>query len=429
MINILIKNSFFQLSLFTFCLFFFFYSVNFTFLPVHSYKIIMLILIAYLILTKPKPKLDFNKDIKVFLLFYLGLLFWTILSYIFNEYSDLILVKAISLLLVKSILGVSLFVFIAIKLKFRFKDILLYLQIIITVQAFFILFYFFNVDFKAWTIDYIPATGNMNPLTSVRSRGLLHSSGAMLGLIQSFGLLFSAYYISITNWKSKLYVYFIFSFLLIFLSIFFTGRTGLLMLPMIFLYLLVLYVYRKEYSKNILVFILSLLSLLVFFIGLLFILNYYQIHLFDNTKLDSIISWTVNEFSIRDGKLHSKNLDILSNHWIIPSTLETWIIGNPLTWSAERIKSDIGPIRILHGFGFIGLLLFYGFFMFIFYKTIKQLIKLEERLVVIFLSIVLIITEMKEPFLLKSMVSSFVLFLFLFLFVLSSPLNKNIHKD
>ena len=46
---------------------------------------------------------------------------------------------------------------------------------------------------------------------------------------------------------------------------------------------------------------------------------------------------------------------------------------------------------------------------------IKKLNKIEEKLIIIILAILFIITEIKEPFLFKVSINSFILLLFLFI--------------
>ena len=95
--------------------------------------------------------------------------------------------------------------------------------------------------------------------------------------------------------------------------------------------------------------------------------------------------------------------------------IKTFLFGNPSSFDEERISSDIGFIRILYGFGIIGSILFYGFFIFVFLKMIQKLEKIEEKLIIIIFAILLFITEIKEPFLFKVSINSFILLLFLFI--------------
>ena len=152
-------------------------------------------------------------------------------------------------------------------------------------------------------------------------------------------------------------------------------------------------------------------------IGLIFllILSYLNLFSIDLTKFNTVLNWVTNEINFKNGSVEVKTLTILSSHWFIPDDIKTLLFGNPSSFDEERISSDIGFIRILYGFGLIGSIIFYGFFIYIFLKMIKKLNKIEEKLIIIILAILFIITEIKEPFLFKVSINSFILLLFLFI--------------
>ena len=154
---------------------------------------------------------------------------------------------------------------------------------------------------------------------------------------------------------------------------------------------------------------------LIIFLILLLILNYLNLFSIDSTKFNTVLNWVSNEINFNNGSIEVKTLTILSSHWFIPSDIKTLLFGNPLSFNEERISSDIGFIRILYGFGLIGSIIFYGFFIYTFLKMIQKLEKIEEKLIIIIFMILLFITEIKEPFLFKVSINSFILLLFLFI--------------
>ena len=399
-------------------LFFFLFSVKFTFLPTHSYQIVLLIAIFYVIVDYIKNKknlFNISSEFKSFIYLYLLLLFWIVISYCFNGFEDPYMIKKITILFVKSILCSLIFVYIFLKFDISFKNLILYLQIIIFIQALFVIFYFFNIDFKNWTLDFIPASGNLDPRVDFRSRGLMNGASATGALMISLGLISTAYLVVVSELKKFNFFYLSISFLLILTAIFFIGRTGFLIVPFVGLYLLFIYIYKKEFRNNIKIFTTYLFGYLIIGLIFLLILSYLNLFSIDLTKFNTVLNWVTNEINFKNGSVEVKTLTILSSHWFIPDDIKTLLFGNPSSFDEERISSDIGFIRILYGFGLIGSIIFYGFFIYIFLKMIKKLNKIEEKLIIIILAILFIITEIKEPFLFKVSINSFILLLFLFI--------------
>lgn len=399
-------------------LFFFLFSVKFTFLPAHSYQIVLLIASFYVIIDyirNRKNLFSISSEFKIFTYLYLLLFLWIVISYGFNGFEDPYMIKKIIILFIKSILCSLIFVYIFLKFNISFKNLILYLQIIIFIQALFVIFYFFNIDFKNWTLDFIPASGNLDPRLDFRSRGLMNGASATGSLMMSFGLIFTAYLAVVSEVKKRYFFYFSISFSLILISIFFIGRTGFLIVPFVGFYFLFIYIYKKEFRNNIKIFvgyIFTYLSIGFVFLSILMYLNLLSI---DLTKFNTVLNWVTNEINFQNGSMEIKTLTILSSHWFVPDDIKTFLFGNPSSFDEERISSDIGFIRILYGFGIIGSILFYGFFIFVFLKMIQKLEKIEEKLIIIIFAILLFITEIKEPFLFKVSINSFILLLFLFI--------------
>jgi hypothetical protein len=399
-------------------LFFFLFSVKFSFLPVHSYQIVLLITFFYVIADYVKNKENLfvvSSEFKNFIYFYLLFLFWILISYSFNEFEDPYMIKKIIVLFIKSIFCSLLFVYIFLRLNITLKNLILYLQIIIFIQALFIIFYFFSIDFKNWTLDFIPASGNLDPKIDFRSRGLMNGASATGALMISFGLIFTAYLVVVSEYRKRIFLYLSISFLLILAAIFFIGRTGFLIVPFVCIYFLVLFIYKKEFRNNIKIFISYILGYLIIIFIFLSILSYLNLFSIDLTKFNTVLNWVKNEINFQNGSVEIKTLTILSTHWFIPDDIKTLLFGNPLSFNEERISSDIGFIRILYGFGLIGSIIFYGFFIYTFLKMIQKLEKIEEKLIIIIFMILLFITEIKEPFLFKVSINSFILLLFLFI--------------
>ena len=79
----------------------------------------------------------------------------------------------------------------------------------------------------------------------------------------------------------------------------------------------------------------------------------------------------------------------------------------------DRIKTDIGYFRVLNALGILGFIFLYGFILWIFIETIKNLSDYRNKILVLVLCIFLLITEYKEPFLFKVELNMMILILYI----------------
>ena len=336
---------------------------------------------------------------------------YILFSYAINNFEDMTLLKKWIIFFLKGFVGIYLLLLILKAYKYTFMEMICFLQVIIFIHAIFMLIYFFNADFKEWTLHFIPQSGgNIDHVTSYRSRGIVGSSGATLSLFQSFGLLFTIYLVSEKKLNRYLLNYFLISFIIILGSIVVSGRTGLLILPMILLYTFLLYFKDLESSKKSIKFLVLVLvlvsSILIFSIYLL------NIQLIELNSISFLKDWLGNEIKINNGEVQVLTLTILSNHWLFPNELFSWFFGKTATWEIHRIKTDIGYLRVLNALGIFGFILFYGFIIWIFNKTIKSLNDYRNKILILVLAIFLLITEYKEPFLFKVELNMMILILY-----------------
>ena len=389
-------------------LFFYFVNTKFSFIPIYTYQFVFAITVIYFLVNKKYFYLE--EKIKPFVMVYVVVFIYLLFNYSINGFEDNTLVKTWIVFLIKSFIGVYLLVLILKVEKYSFNELVLLLQIAIFIHATLMLIYFFNADFKEWTLEYIPQGGsNINHANTYRSRGIVSSSGATLALFQSFGLLFTTFLLTIDKLNSKKVLYYGISFIVILGSIVVSGRTGLLMLPMIFLYIILLYIKDKESSKVLIKFFV-ILGFLLLLIGLGYYYN--NIEKFSQGEISSLMNWFSREVIIKDGSIEILTLNILSKQWLFPSDLFSWILGDTSTWTVSRIKTDIGYLRTLNALGVVGSLIFYGFFVWVFKNAIKNLHDNRNKMMVLVLGIFLFITEYKEPFFGKVMISSMITLLY-----------------
>jgi len=410
----------FKTILLAFALFFYLYSVNFAFLPTYTARIIVGLGLVYVFLVAFQNRFPrFSSELLPVLILFFVYFLWAFLGATLDGFSDPSLVISAALLFFQSFIGAVVFVVAFFNLKYSFRDVILILQITVVVQACFVILYFVSWDFREWTFSNVPIGGNIDPTKNLfRSRGLTHSGGATLALMQAIGLLFTAYLVTNVRYRRGQFFYLILSFGLIFISIFLTGRTGLLMLPAVFLFFFFVTMLKGRLLKNIWFFV--LIVPLGGVIGILLLkVAYYQIlggfsTSWGSDGFDQLVSWVVSEFVSDDGKIQSRTADILMDHWFFPMDSKTFFLGSPSTWNVNAIPSDIGIVRLWHGVGLIGMLMFYAIFFVIFLVTWIKQEGLSEKLLVLFLFLFLFFTELKEPFLLKLNINSFLSILFFY---------------
>jgi len=287
------------------------YGVKFTFLPVSTARFIILIAFCYLALKIIfKPGITISRSGLLVLLIFVIFGYWVLLISVFYGLQDSTMLTSVILMVIHSFLGGWFFSVLFKKFEFDFRHVIFLFQTVITIQAVFILIYFVSWSFREFTFKYIPVTGNIDYQENLfQSRGLTHSSGAMLSVLQSIGVLFTAYLLATVNHRSKEFIYLLFSFCLLCLSILITGRTGLLMLPLVFIYFIVLLILHRGIQKNITFFALLTPPFLV--ISFL-IFRYLYSNLWGGIStgsgediLDRVIRWYTDEF-FSEGRMRSR---------------------------------------------------------------------------------------------------------------------------
>lgn len=412
-----------NIFLFIFILFFYLYGVHFTFLPTYTSRLIVFaawVYLALLFLTKKSIAAPIEL-VTIGLLYFLYLAWVLAISAVYG-FADISVLVSTVLLFLHAFVGGIFFAVIFKKMNFTFRQVILVVQVVIVAQAFFILLYFISWDFREFTFAYIPEGGNIDHRENLfRSRGLTHGSSATLSLIQSMGFLFTAYLVATVHYRSKQFIYLVLSFGLIFLSVFLTGRTGLLMIPVAIFYLFALLVLRQRISKNSVYFVLGVpvaaaLLFVLLRLGYQYVLGGFSTA-WGEDGFDRLIRWVVGEFFGSDGQVQSRTMQILSSHWFFPEAWHLFFFGDPTTWSLNRIPSDIGIVRLWHGVGLVGMLMLYALFVLVFLMSILKARGTEAKLMLAMLAVFLFIAEAKEPFLSNLNVNVFIILIFCYLMV------------
>lgn len=404
-------------------LFFYLYGVNFTFAPTYTSRIIVLAGTAYLLLLACRYRtIPVDRGLLLIGALYGAHLIWLLLVSVIVGPSDLVfLAGSINIALHAMVGGI----FFALLLRARECDVrglILLVQVVISVQAALILLYFVNAGFREWTFLYIPEGGNIDHREVLyRSRGMTHSSGATLSVVQSFGVLFTGYLLATCRLRSAEFWYLLLSFALLLISVALTGRTGLLVLPVVLAYLAAVAIFRRGVSTSMLAFA-SLLpvALVCAYFGLMI---GYQSLIGEGASgeaFELLVSWVIGGF-FDDGRFESRTVQILQSHWFLPADSRTFWLGDLSTWLENRTPSDVGYVRVLFASGFVGAAIYYALFAAVFATMALQSETAPQRLLFAVWGGFLFAVEAKEPFLNNLRVNVFIVLMLVGVSLLRTP--------
>lgn len=408
-----------------FLLFFFIYSINFTFLPIHTSQIISLGVVLFAgvqILTDRDFEFNIDNGIKLVFTIWIFYTLWVFLRSTLTEFRDIAILYNSFLIFFQVFIGSLFFAWWFMKSGYSFKTLLRMIQILIVIQAIFIIIYFFSWDFKEFTLLFIPEGGNLSALHPFRSRGLTHQAGADLAAFQGMGLLITAYIIVKSNsWKTILPD--VAAMLLIVGSVLLTGRTGLLIIPFVLVFFAVYMIHKQLLSKKL---IMVVLLFPLFVLGGYFLIQYIVQHFgfmgqvgVDYDIFDALNRWLFGEVEQFADTGRTRTMDILiTDHLFFPESLGVFLFGDPTTHTLNRVPSDIGFVRWIFGTGLVGLMLLYMMVISIFIKCYIASDQFAQKLFILLFGVWIFILELKEPFLTNFRFASLYLILFSYLCVM-----------
>jgi hypothetical protein len=401
--------------------FFYLYGVRFTFMPISTSRLLVICgACVAAIFVVVKGRLRIPLEVRTFLIIYCPVLGWTGLQAAAYGAVAVEPLTGTVLIIAHGLTGGLCFAALLDRGRFDFRDLVALIQAVIAIQAFFIVLYFISWDFREFTFQYIPEEGNIDHRLQVhRSRGLTQSSGASLSVVQAIGLLCTAYLVSESGRTMRGLLWCIASFALILFSILVTGRSGLLVLPLIAIYFLATLAPKLSVRKSVLWFVVLAPGMLI---GGALLVTYAYEGFFGQIRsiagedaLSLTTRWVLSEFLSADGTVQSRTIEALRGHWFLPDTIGVFLFGDPSTWALSRIPSDIGVIRMLHAIGAVGVVGFYGLYAFLFTCSVRMARSYEERAFLVLLAVFLLVLEAKEPFLFSVQISTFPLLVFCFL--------------
>ncbi|MGY6743452.1 MAG: hypothetical protein ACXIUQ_12010 [Cecembia sp.] len=390
-----------------FLVFLFIFSLNFYLFPINSSRLVIIFILFFGVLWKSDPlRLTIDNQ---FIIIFIPLLFsflYNVLIGFMDGVIDISNFANLVIIVFQIAFGAYLINFILFDEKIDINYLLYVIFLIISLQSLFIVLSFILPAFRSIVDVIIPNSGNLSAEAGgqglFRVRGIANSTGASLSSFLSIGLLIGTYFLAILKRKKTL-IYL--GLILIPAGIAFTGRTGLFMIPTAVLFYYSILAFEKRLSiKSFLPILITPILLILFYI---FFKQIYYLITGGGIPLptgeDLLSRWErwafgdfINLFSNNEKKLHT--LKVLDAHLFFPEDNKTWLLGNPRTWTVDRISSDIGYVRVLFSQGLIGGFLFYFGFALIYGYCVLKSNKLSLKLFFLFFAVWMFIIEYKEPF-------------------------------
>jgi hypothetical protein len=374
-------------------LFFYILQPQFNFFPLSQILVILIFLFFLLKYKKILFEVLYSYKIVFSILIFLAL--WSgLLSTFYN------LEFTFSFLMFKVIFY---FLFSIFYLKFISYDIRLAIKLILIVivaNSFIVILEFIFPNINSAIESVLKVVGNIDFATEgIRLRGFSSGGGAALSVLNAIGFILIVYLKKIKNINSMNSIIYIF---LILVSLLFIGRTGFLLITISIIYYILFN--TKEQIK-----IITYTSVITYIslVGIIYLFPE-RFEYFLNT----VYQWAFEFFlSSAEGKLTKSNADLLTMYHIPESVLH-FLIGYGYYDGQFLLlqRSDAGYIKTITSIGFLGALLFYGMILFLMLKSLK--VKELTYLLLIPLFVIILVAEIKEPFVYQQY-SARVLYLFL----------------
>lgn len=261
------------------------------------------------------------------------------------------------------------------KLNINFESILRYLFIISSIQAAFVLLGWFFQPFGQLILTTL--VFSFDAENYYRATGVSYGTGDGLSFIQAIGFM-AGFYI-LLNYRSNFYKN-TFFWILIFISMIFIGRTGML------LSLLFVGVYSSIVFRYKAILLFKLTIIIIFSTLLIMFLSQYIV----SDKFEHIIKWAFEFYFsyFESGKIGTKSTNALYEMFFLPTTELSIIFGdgyyeNPYDKESNYIASDSGYIRTIFfgGFFIMGFILTYYIYLLSIFK--KMMDKKEFKFILV----------------------------------------------
>jgi len=266
------------------------------------------------------------------------------------------------------------------------------------IQAIIALTSFITPSFKMFLYSTVIFTANFDETQVLRAVSLSSVAGASLSVIQSFGVISALLLLRYTSFSAKFTLFLWLQILVITISIFIIGRTGLIISFLaIFIFL---FSFRFTIKRII---VATLAIILVYQVNFMGILEN-QMKDVEGFNIDFFRAWIENAFSFKD----NQTSEDLKSMPIPPLTFET-IVG---TGKVEN--KNLGVNASGHDSGYIqsyyslGLILTFFFYLTYLSFLVCQIKAIETTVLYLLIALIFVI-EVKEPFIFQYGLPFFIL--------------------
>lgn len=365
-------------------LFLFVFGIPFNFLPINSSKMVFAFLGSLLILkvlSKSKLKLSINKNILFFSFYLLFMVVISLIATVGNNAMDFSIPYTYFIFLVESLFGSYLFYSFLLK-NYTFEKFLHLFIVISLIQSFIIIGMFIFEPFRdlIFSISKEGAMELMARYGGFRGFGLASSLTYDLAVFLSISMIFIAY---LTSQSSVNRTFYLLSWVIIFIAVLMTGRTGWIG---VFLSLVILFMnFTNKNSLKSFVYLLGSIILIV--IILIYILDNYFPEIY-NTLILSVVPYAfemfINFYDI--GSFTTSSSDHLPNMYYGLSE-HTYLFGDgywvTTTGNGYYGRTDAGYMRHALFYGLFGSMLLYIFYGYGFYEMYQSMKKTFNNLLLI----------------------------------------------
>ncbi|VAW76722.1 hypothetical protein MNBD_GAMMA12-3543 [hydrothermal vent metagenome] len=269
---------------------------------------------------------------------------------------------------------------------------------------------FFLPSFKAFFAMLIETSGNIEYEESFRVHGLATGGGASLSVGLALSSVLGLFLFEKSNGLKS--VFWGSVSLFIFVSTLFVGRTGLFLL--LFFYLM--YFASTISFRGVLVVILVIV-LMYTFVGSV---QEEQLNIFYNYSLEPLMNY------IENGVIESKTTTGLMSMYYMPDAFHVLFGAGYWRYPTHGYDlSDVGYMKIIMAYGFIGAMVFYSLQLYIYSHAYSFFVKRYKfKIGFLFIFYVLFIAELKEEFFVQNYAFKILILLAVFSFSYKAFCNK-----
>jgi len=399
------------------------FGIKFSFFPLSISKLLLIYMLLWAGLSFSAKK---DKIIPVSAI-YTSLVFLIVLFYagfitIFSGTNDFGFASKMIYIITDPILGgVVISLFFIKKLKFSISEILYCTLLATFLQSVLSILSYFFFGLNAFFSELLPNVGNLTLDNTSRVRGFSNLGGSWLSVMVSLGVLAGLHLLSDEKFRGKTFGISL-KLIVCLASTIVIGRTGLMLSLLFILIYLIKWLSQGKLIRN---FGMVVLTIIILAGGSLLIFP----SIMDFVSNDTI-SWAFELFMKSDsGSVSTASTDDLLSMLFLPHNAIDLIFGVGFYEHAifGYARSDSGYVKTILSVGLLGFTLFYLTYIVLFIKIIKNKIIYITKTATFFIVLVsmMLLVEIKEPYLQTLGITNFLFFIF---FYLTNPLCEKVNE-